>query len=321
MSNITTVDELVQEIRDQVDEQNTAGPKTDASILRVLNRGLRLVNGILARHYPEPLITSQPVDLTGGTASYAIPEDCFEDRVEYVEISIPGSPAQVFRRRHSDRARLHTSGRVATPLAWYVQGRSIVFAQTPSGTYDASIHYVRRLNKLVKAQGRITDVGATYVTVDDVGEDISTSTSETSSYVNIVDWRTGEIKFTGQVASTTDGRLSLRATPERSTVLGRSVSGSAGIADSDVDVDDYVCLIHGTCVPFFQDSIASYLEQYSVSEITRSTGGDARLEQQILRDVEARTAAAWDGREYNVRVQNRSGVFPSYFYRYPVTNG
>jgi hypothetical protein len=308
---ILTVDDLVQEVRDQVDEPNTR-TRGDASILRVLNRGQRLMNQLLAQEYPEPLLKTATLDLSS-SAENDIPEDAFEDRAEYIEISIPGAPQPTRQRKYADSSRLYGST-TSVPWTWHIEGRKIKWHQIPSGAYDARVYYPRRLDQLVMSQGRVTEVGADYISVDpdSLGDDLSSSSDQLGSYIYIVNWRTGEIRGTFQISSkTAAGRINLRTSGARSTVLGRTVSGSAALATSEAAVDDYICLVHGTCVPYFQDTLAGYLVQYAVDGLTRSLGGDARMEQQILRDVEDRVAGTWSSRGATERIQSRSGVWPT----------
>ncbi len=167
---------------------------------------------------------------------------------------------------------------------------------------------------MVPSQGLITSVGSTYVVVDaatlrTVGAAISADGDSINSYINFVNRVTGEIRGSYQITSISSNRINLRTTPVRSSVHGRTISGSASFATSGVVQDDYVCLVRGTCVPRYQDLLANYLVQYSVAELSRGpkgAGGDARLEQQVLAYREDSIAASPAGRESTLRVQNRS---------------
>lgn len=309
---LRTVDDLIQEVRDQVDEPNTRS-KSDQAVLRVLNRGQALMNQVLAAKYPEPLLTTSTLDLSAAGEN-TIPEDAYEDRAEYVEILVPGSPTPTKQKKYFESSRLYAST-TSVPWSWHIEGRKIKWQQIPSGAYDARLFYPRRLEPLVKLQGRVTAVGASSITVDPetLGSDLSASSDQLGSYINVVNWRTGEIRGTFQIASkSASGVLTLRASPLRSQVLGRTVSGSADLAASATAADDYICLVHGVCVPYFQDTLGEYLLQYAVEAVSRSLGsGDARLEQQLLRDIEDRVAGTWGGREATSRVTNRSSAWPT----------
>lgn len=307
---LVTVNDLIQEIRDQSEEPNTSA-KSDAAILRALNRGMRTIQQVLAREYPGPLLTSSTLDLSDG-ASHAIPDNCFDGRIDRIEVETTPTPTLIRRREPSDAARLASSGTVPVPASWHVAGTQVVFQQTPSGTYDATLYYVRRRDELVKSQGQITTVGATYVVVDSIGDDVDDDQDAIASYVNIINRVTGEIRASFQISSIVDNRINLRSAGVRTSVLGRTISGYAALATAEVAVDDYVCLARGTCVPQLQDTLASYLSQYATEAVLRSVkDGDARLEQQLLgyaRDAVASTSA---GHEATASVQNRSSAWPS----------
>jgi hypothetical protein len=303
-----TVDDLVTEVREQVDETNQS-TKDDDAIVRLFNRGQRIINRVLATHYPDPILTSTSLDTGTNGTTHTIPKDCFGDKVVFIQVDVPGSPSETFRRGVRDRARL--TGTTAIPFSWNVEGRRVKFQQTPTGTYDATMWYTKRLDKLVKKQGRITAVGSNYVNIDATGADLSQSSDSNSSYINIIDFQTGEIKGSFQIASIVNRKVTLRASALRSTVEGRTISASTALATCGAAVDDYICLVHGTCVPQFQDTTAGYLVQFAVEELTKSLGGgDARLEQQILNDYKEDAEAAWAGQEQAERVRNRSGVWP-----------
>lgn len=309
-----TTDQLVQEVREQADEQNTKA-KTTAAIIRVLNRGMRIANSVLARHYSDPLITSTTLDLSDG-AEQDIPTDCFEDRVEYIQISVTGGATETRRRNFRDSTRLGAGGSTAAPWTWEIRGREIVFQQTPTGAYDALAFYLRKLEKLTPVQGRLTATPAsTYLLVEQEegqGDDLDSNSDARESYINVVNWATGEIRATFQIASIVDAQINLRATPLRSTYLGRTVSGSASLATCGAEADDYICLAEGTCVPFFSDGLSDYLVQYAVAAVTRSLqNGDARLEEQLVADARERVRAAGSGRGQTDRVKHRSAAWPS----------
>lgn len=313
-----TVDDLIQEVRDQADEQNVTS-LTPEKTLRLLNAGYRIANSVVARHYPDTLIGSSSLLLSSG-ATHDIPAAAWEDNVTHIDIAVTGvPPVPVTRRKYSERGQFASASSVAIPSDWCIEGHSIKFLQTPSSSYSATAYYVRRLDTLVEQQGRITEVGATYVSVDVIGDDISTASDAKASYINIVNWRTGEVKGTMQVSSTSGTRINLRSSPIRSTILGRTVTGSADIDDLDIEVDDYVCLVYGSCVPYFQDAIAGYLVEHALACLSRGGTGtaDARLEEQIRGDYEKRLAGAWTGREGTDRVKNKSSQFPSRGRRWP----
>ncbi len=306
MSEVITTDQLIQEVRDQSDEHNERSPEDD-HIVRLLNRGQRIVGQVLARSYPDPLVKRDTLSIDSSGYN-DIPSDCFEDRILSIEITIPGStPVETRRRSYRDATRLATAASVAIPSEWDIEGRRIRWLQTPTGVYEGRVWYVRKLLPLVKQQGKITTVGATYVIVDTAGDDLSSSSDEVESYVNIVNRQTGEVRASFQISSISNGTITFRASALRSTVAGQTISGSASLATSGASVDDYVCIVTGTCVPYFADGISHYLVEYAVSELARSHADpQAQLSQTVLRDMEGRVETTGSGRELTERVKHRS---------------
>ena len=82
---LLTVQDLVDQVRNQVDEQDQDAVSLEGDILPVLNRAQDYAYNILARKYQEPLLTYTQLTLTSGQ-EYDIPEDAFEDRIEKIEI-------------------------------------------------------------------------------------------------------------------------------------------------------------------------------------------------------------------------------------------
>jgi hypothetical protein len=308
---VITVDDLLQEVRDQSDEQSEVSPTPEA-LLRLSNRGLRIVNQVLARAYPDPLIRRADLDLSIG-AVHPFPDDCFEGRVEALEITVPGStPVELRSRSYRDAARQATSGSVAVPWSWDIEDEHIRLLQTPTGAYDAVAKYVRKLDPYVLQQGRVVTVGATYVIVDSAGTDLSSASDSNDSYINIVDPLTGAIRITLQVTSISGTRINFRASPIRATVQGRDVSDAADLATSDVAIDDYICLSRGTCVVQLRDTVAAYVVDFCSAALSRSTNDPgAQLETTMLRDIESRVETTGSGREATERVRVRSQAWTS----------
>ena len=171
MTRVSTVDDLVDQVRSQIDEDNIDSIDTDVDILPALNRAQDFAFNILARHYEEPLLSTTTLELFAGTSEYPMPENAFEDRLEKVEISIGGSQFEVQRISFRDLSFYETSLQVNVPYYYTVVGRKIRFVPEPTGTYNARIWYLREPVELGLTQGRITRVEAdsNYVVVDAPG--------------------------------------------------------------------------------------------------------------------------------------------------------
>lgn len=307
-----TVDNLVSEIRAQLDEFNSDSVSVSGDILPTLNRAQDYAFDIIARRYPDPIVVSASLTLVGGQAEYPIPEDSFEDRLQKVEITVvsPGNPRATYRevRRISyrDLTDYESSSPTNIPMYYAIYGRNIKLVPTPTGTYSARIWYLRNPETLVLPQGRITVVNETsnYLVVDTVGTDLTTESDSLGSYINCIDGQTGEVKGTFQIQNITGTRITLRPIPLRTSVLGKAVGTT--LTDTGIAVDDYVCSIKGTCVPYCSKPVVNFLVQYATAEITRKLGGSSDTEEKILEKFEKQVERTWVGRETQLRVKKKN---------------
>lgn len=302
---LSTVDDLVSEVRSQLDETNTDSIDDTRDILPALNRAQDYAMDILSRYYPEPLLQHIPVTLTGGTAEYDIPEDCFEDRIQKVEVTISGTQRPVERISYRDISHYETSATTSTPQWYCVVGRKYRLVPTPNGTYPLRIWYLRNPETLVKSQGRITRVvtASNYVVVDSAGDSLTTEADQLGSYVNIVDGQTGLIKSTHQIQISSNNRITFRTSPTRSEVLGRTVSTSL---PSTTNLDDYLAPISGTCVLYFDKPTRNFIIKHATAELTGRLGGDEGVQERILERFEKQMTRNWTGREQQLRVKKKS---------------
>jgi len=309
---LSTVSDLVSEVREQIDEQNVDSVGTETRILPTLNRGLEYAFDLMARRYPDPFIRYGTVTLVSGTQEYDIPEDCFEDRIQRVEVEISGSFEEVRRVSYYDAWKFESPSPTSIPVYYCVVGRKMRLLPAPTGTYSLRIWYVREPEQLVLPQGRITSINlvSNYVLVDQIGNDISTESDTLESYVNIVDSQTGIVKWTGQVQNIEDTQIVFRAAPIRTDVMNRDVSGTlpAASANPHVSLDDFVCSARGVCIPP-GSPLRNFLVQYAAAEIVRSLGGDAATEEQLLQKFERQLATSTSGRENTTRIQRRSSAW------------
>lgn len=307
-----TTTNLVQEIRAQLDEENTDSVDTDRDILPTLNRAQDYAADILANKYPEPLLAYSTLTLVGDQAEYDIPEDVFEDRIQKIEIRVPsgsGNAAtmrEVQRVSYRDLSNYESASKTNVPYYYAIVGRKIRLVPTPTGTYSARMWFIRDIERLVLPQGRITIINSAsnYVIVDSVGSDLTTETDNLGSYVNLVDGQSGEVRGTVQIQNITGNKISFRTVPTRSTVVNRTISGS--LTDLEVGQDDYLSPIEGTCVPYFGRPLSNFLIQFTVSEISRKLGGQSETEEKILEKFEKQVERVWSGREQHLRIKKRS---------------
>jgi hypothetical protein len=306
-----TVQDLIDQVRSQLDEQNRDSVSTESDILPSMNRAQDYAFDILARKYPEPILAYSTLDMVSGEAEYSIPENVFEDRVQKLEVEVPNGTGrstyrEVQRISYRDISNYETTTPSNLPQYYCVIGRKLRIIPAPSGAYDLRMWYLRNPEKLKTPQGRITIVNEAqrYVIVDSAGSSLTTEADQLGSYVNLIDGQTGEIKGTLQIQILSDDKVTFRSTPTRSTVLNRVVSGS--LTSLGIQQDDYISPIDGTCVPYYGSPVSNFLIQFAVAEITRKLGGQSDTEEKILDKFEKQMERTWAGRETQLRVKKKN---------------
>lgn len=317
-----TVDNLVNEIRQQLDEMNRDSVSTEADILPTLNRAWDFAADILTRKYPEPLLKYGTLDLQAGVSEYNIPEDVFEDRILKLETAVPvgtgrANYIEIQRISYRDITNYESATISSFPLYYCIIGRKIRIVPQPSGSYDARMWVVRNPEKLVLPQGRVTVIQNNYIIVDEADGNLTTQSDQLASYVNVIDGQTGEIKGSLQIQSIIDNKITFRSTATRSKVLNRDITaGPTPVTDLEVQEDDYICAIDGICVPYFGRPTSNFLIQYAVAEITRKLGGAAETEEAVLKKFEQQVERTWAGRQQELRVKKKSNVWGTNTRRY-----
>jgi hypothetical protein len=158
---------------------------------------------------------------------------------------------------------------------------------------------------MVMPQGRITRIESTYVLVDELGEDLTTDSDNLQNYINVVDAQTGRIKSSHQIQAldTSLNKLTVKASPTRSSVWNRTITGTLS---SDIELDDYVCLSKGNCIPYLKKPLSNFIVQYAVYELKRKLGEPTEAEERALDKFEDQVKHQWAGRETQLRVSKRS---------------
>lgn len=309
-----TTANLIAECRSLLDETNQDAVGDVEDILPSLNRAQDYAFDIYSRKYPEPILRRTQLELESGVDTYDIPEDCLEDRILKVDILVGGQqdPSPVRRISYRDASQYYSAATTATPYYYYILGREIVFVGKPSGAWPAQITYARETDKLVLPAGRVTRLvsASRYVILADLDEDlVTTESDQLGSYVNWVDGSTGVVKATLQIQSIVDSKVTFRSTPQRTSVLGRTVTGEL---PSDAELDDYLCPVDGICVPYYGKPTCNFLVLYAVAELGAvKLGGDKEAPMLLLEKFEKQVERTWVGREKQTRVQKRSNKWGS----------
>ena len=302
-----TVNDLLEQTRAQLDESNS-DDVSDDDIVAALNRGQRKAANVLVKHVPELLITSTTQSTTAGTDTYDVPEDAWGRRVNQITVVRNSTEYPLKRVAYRDLHRYTSASQVSVPQVYALKGRSYVVKPTPSAGVTLKLWYPRAFETLVVPQGRITavSVGSSYVLLDALGSDLTTSTAALGAFVNIVDAQTGEIKVSLQTNAITTAtkQVSFKTSGlTYATVYNRTI---ATAITSDVETNDYVCAVQGTCIPDLPDSCLDFLIQYAVTEIKRRMGETVQEEAALLKALETDVERQWAGRESSHTISNRS---------------
>jgi hypothetical protein len=311
-----TVNSLIESVRSILDEVNEANLDDEGDLLPSLNRGYDCALSLLAKHYVAPILAYETVSLTSGTQEYPIPKDAIEDRLLKVEIYNNQAYSEIQRVDYSQITPFDTPSRVNFPYYYTVVGSNYRLLPPPTATYPLRIWYAKHPGTLVQEQGRIEVIGSNYVLVDEVGD--SLSPTGMAAYINLVDGETGSIKATMQVQSIIGNKITLKATPDRSSVYGRDTTGTL---PTTLAKDDLICSAAGSPIPVLRSTVANFLVQFTVAEMTRKLGGEPTIEEKVKSDFEEYLRKMHHGRETYSRVKKRSREWGTTGRRYFPSNG
>lgn len=300
------VDQLIQECRDGTDEDETSD-LSDAKILRALNRAQQKLVRLAARKYP-PLFKREYTESGVSTRAVGIPETAYAFIVNDVSVRQSGSQSwfPCNRAQSSQVLDMDDTSTSALPGYWDQEGAQIKLYPLPSNT-DVRIRYQLRPQDLVVKQARITAISGQTLFLDAIGSELTTSIANLKAFVNIIDGTTGAVKGTVQVNSVPSSiatALTIKTSSlDRTTVFGQTVSTSL---PTDIEVDDYLCIANGTCIPTLTADYADYLVLSAIVELRRAAGEDIAAERGQLDSLEDDLKAMWAGRAAGLRVARKS---------------
>lgn len=305
MPRTKIVDEAISDVQSLCDETNISTVDPDNDILPSLNRAQMFAFDIVARKYPDPLLQYSNYTLAYDTQEMDMPENIFEDRIEKLEFFNNGYYYPCKRISYRDISEFEAPINIPFPNYYCVLGRTIRFLPKATGTFQLRIWYIREPEELVKSQGRISgiSIAGNYITVEDLGSDLTTNADELNNYANIIDGQTGEIKQTLQVSSIVGNRITFRNAPTRTTVLNRTVDTAIS---TDVSEDDYICVVQGTCIPYFTFPMYNFLVQYATNEMRRKLEHQADSDEKLREMFEKQLERSWVNREVTARVRLKS---------------
>ena len=313
MSNPITATNLIDEVRDLLDESNN-NLISSTDILQALNRAQDDAVGIMVRLYPEPLITQATDTTVAGTSAYDFPADIFEDRILKVEAIEGTSRWELKRIDYQESTNFYSPSSTSRPYYYYIMGKQVVVVPDPTAGLTLRFWYIKEVEDLVEQQGRVTsiDVANGYILVDDLGADLTTVSNDLENYVSVVNPKTGLIRATLQVETLTTAseKIQFKSTPDRSTVYNKTIVGTI---PSTVALDDYVCLAKGNCIPFIRKPLKNYIILSSVIDLKGAKLGESVEEEKLkLEELKKSLKAMWSGRENSLRIRKKSKIWPKY---------
>ena len=324
----TTVGDLVNAVRSQLNEDNRYAVNTATDILPALNRAQSYVTEIYGRAYPDALLRPYEAKFVSGQRDYDLPEGIFGNRIVRMEIVIPFSGSvPVPRVSAYEQSKFEASITIQNPIpsAYLVHQRQVRFLPTPSGDYIYRIWATQSPEPMVLDWGRITGpvdpvtgllkTDSQYLLVDNMGGADSDAgipsvmSDELQSFVSVVDAQTGAVKCTLQAQEIVDNQVVFSVVPSRSTVWNEPISGTLA---PTVELDDYICTVAGTCIPMLDGVAINFMIQYAVEEMRRRLGDDsAVLEKQVLDEFEKQVKSTWAGRDQATRLNKKSRFLAS----------
>jgi hypothetical protein len=310
------VDDLINQVRDQIDEANT-DTVSDADILEALNRGQRHATNITAKHYKDMFLEritfssseAKADPFQGDLNSFDISEKTFGMRIVHVMVIQNKYEYPLRREDYRQLHRYSSTAQVQIPSIYAIVGKQIVIKPTPSTNVTFAAYIFREPETLVKSQGRITaiDTDDDYYLVDALGDDLTTSIDDLNAFINVVDAQTGKVKVSHQISAidTTTKQISIKTSSlDRTTLYGKTIA--TAVPTTEIELDDYICIVKGSAVSEFPQAYQDFQIQYAVAEITRRLGGTVEPENFFLEKLEKEVERMWVGREASKRVARRN---------------
>jgi hypothetical protein len=264
---------------------------------------------LVARRYPDLL--AREITLTvDSNGVFTLPEDAFEQRLTRVYRKKDNYSTDLERANYRDKGKWEGTSGIPTHYT-ILKNKGYVLPNPNLGGYTFTAAYLEDVPPIVQEQGRVTDFtdavtngGNAIITIAEKGSLITSDSSDLNRFVNIIDGQSGLIKATLEIKSinSTTGIVEFKATPTRAKVYNRAVSGDI---PTDLELDDYICTADGSCVLFFKKPASNYIIQHATTEIKRSLGMDAQLEEMALSRYEENLNGMNSGRENSAKVTRR----------------
>lgn len=296
------VNEMLDSVRQISDENNTTDI-SDSDIVASLNRAQQKLVRMAVKRYAPMFLRETTISTFSGREA-TMPESAFGLSINQIDVNENGNYYRVHLAPLQTMVDLENS-QSGRPEYYAIRGNKLLIYPTPSTGTSLRVRYQIRPPKLVLSQGRITsyDSGNGYIYLDSLGSDLTTSITQLKAFVNIIDSTTGLVKGTCQISgiNTTSNRLTIKnASLDRSTVFGQTVSTTL---PTDIELDDYLCIADGTCIPTLVVDYTDYLVQYTVVETLNRLGIPAQEAYAKLKELEDDVNSIWAGRPQSIQVR------------------
>ena len=324
MSLENTTEDLIQQVRDVTDEDNTTDVQ-DVFIIRMLNRAQQSIVHELTKKYSshffvESYYTSSDFinDAQGRLRVLQLPKQNFSYRIHNVDAKIGNVWYPVPQSPAIETIGLDFNNQSSLPVAYRIQGDDLYIYPDIQSVSSFRLRYAFRAPKLVATQGRITGFSTSNntITLNSLGSGLTTSVDTLGAFINVIDGQTGRIKATLQVGgiNTTTKVLTIKTSSlSRTTVFGYTVASSL---PSDIALDDYVCLGSGTCVPFLTMDLTNYHVELASFYTKRSLGTVESADFSERENIMKELSSFWSGRENTLRIRRGGRIsHPFLFFR------
>jgi hypothetical protein len=301
MSRLLLTEQLIADVRSVLDETNRSRIKDDIDIIPALNRGLDHGASLLSRHYDDPLLKLKTVTTTSDI--YPVPDDAFEARVVRIELERDSGFYEI-DRINTDKMGLFESSYTANALtlAWAQVGNDIRLFPGKAGV-TIRIHYLKSPAPLGRTMGRVSRIGADFLVIDSLSDQVTTNSDLETSYVNVVNPHSGEVRGCLQVKKVSGNRVEFKSTPDKTEFLGQEVLTLATIG---VVEEDRLALAGSTCTPFMPRPFSNFLIAYAEGEIRRKLGEDNDMQIRATKELRNDVERSWVNRENTMRIDTRS---------------
>jgi hypothetical protein len=283
-----TIQDLIDEIRSTIEEENEVQVQDDRDLLPIINSAHEKAFEVLSQVYSDPILTFSTHTLSEQV--WTLPENIFQEKIR-AAVWVDASDQKIRDCKkssiftHLDKQTTVGSG--FYPSSYISLGRRIKFSSVPNGRL--MLFYLKEIDRLVRPIATIDSISGTdTILFSDLDPEYDPTLGRLDSYLNIIDGQTGLVKGSVQVKTLGTASLEIKSIPERSRVLNRTISSDLTTLTDElsqpytIEGDDYLCSVKGTCVLPYLSLIKSYVKQESIATLKRNQGFAYDVDQQLV---------------------------------------